>query len=166
MNGSATASNGVCSPNFAVWSRADRFPAYQTAKYKYRGDGKLRNGFTKADLERGFIASGLFAYSRHPNFFAEQTIWFAMYQWACYSANSLYNWTGFGALALVALFQGSTALTEAITAGKYPEYKTYQGQVGMFIPKSLSPYRGPVNQPKIIKTSDLAKHQQPKEKQL
>lgn len=42
------------------------------------------------------------------------------------------------------LFQGSTWLTELITAGKYPEYATYQKQVGRFAPKALSPYQAPV----------------------
>lgn len=42
------------------------------------------------------------------------------------------------------LFQGSTWLTELITAGKYPEYSTYQQKVGRFAPKALSPYQMPV----------------------
>lgn len=115
---------------------------YQEAKYAYKDDGKLREGFSKQDFERGFRTSGLFAYSRHPNFFAEQTIWFTLYQWSCYATNNLYNYTGFGALSLVLLFQGSTWLTELITAGKYPEYKEYQRQVGMFFP-SIRPYVAP-----------------------
>lgn len=42
------------------------------------------------------------------------------------------------------LFQGSTWLTELITAGKYPEYSMYQQKVGRFAPKALSPYQTPV----------------------
>lgn len=83
----------------------------------------------------------MFAYSRHPNFFAEQAIWFVLYQWSCYATNNLYSWTGIGSGSLVLLFQGSTWLTELITAGKYPEYKEYQKQVGMFMPTSLRPYK-------------------------
>lgn len=37
----------------------------------------------------------------------------------------------------MAIFQGSTSLTEAISAEKYPEYKEYQGLVGMFVPWPL-----------------------------
>ena len=33
------------------------------------------------------------------------------------------------------LFQGSTWLTELITAGKYTDYKEYQRRVGRFLPK-------------------------------
>jgi steroid 5-alpha reductase family enzyme len=86
----------------------------------------------------------LFAYSRHPNFFAEQTIWFVLYQWSCYATNQLYtSWTGVGSGSLFLLFQGSTWLTELITARKYPEYREYQKQVGMFFPISLTPYTSP-----------------------
>ncbi|KAK7225610.1 hypothetical protein V2G26_013613 [Clonostachys chloroleuca] len=122
---------------------------YQTAKHKYLKDAKVPQGFSRADLDRGFLTSGLFAYSRHPNFFAEQSIWLVLYQWSCYATNNVYSWTGIGAGALVLLFQGSTWLTEAITTGKYPEYKEYQKQVGMFIPTSLSGYKPPKNVAKI-----------------
>ena len=62
------------------------------------------------------------------------------------------------------LFQGSTWLTEAISAGKYPEYSEYQKQVGRFIPSSFKGYSAPVHQPKIIRTSELLKRQQEKAK--
>lgn len=47
---------------------------------------------------------------------------------------SPYNWTGVGALSYLALFQGSTWLTELISTGKYPEYREYQRRVGRFLP--------------------------------
>jgi hypothetical protein len=63
------------------------------------------------------------------------------------------------------LFQGSTWLTELITSGKYPEYRDYQQQVGMFAPSGFSPYKAPpVKMPKVIRTSELAKKLQQKEK--
>jgi hypothetical protein len=65
------------------------------------------------------------------------------------------------------LFQGSTWLTELITAGKYPEYRDYQQSVGMFAPAAFSAYKTPeVKAPKVIRTSELAKKlQQKTEKQ-
>lgn len=116
-------------------------------------------------MNRGFIASGLWAWSRHPNCAAEQTIWFLLYQWSCFASNVLYSWAGVGATVLLMLFQGSTWLTEQITAGKYPEYADYQRHVGMFVPMALSPYRTPTVQPKIIRTSEIAKNQKQKQKQ-
>jgi steroid 5-alpha reductase family enzyme len=113
-------------------------------------------------VDRGFNTSGLFAYSRHPNFAAEQTIWFVLYNWSCYATTSSYSWTGIGAVLLIMLFQGSTFLTEDITAKKYPEYEEYQRQVGMFFPTSLKPYSPPARKPRVIRSSDFANRQKQK----
>ncbi|KAI0143548.1 hypothetical protein GGR57DRAFT_495215 [Xylariaceae sp. FL1272] len=138
---------------------------YQTAKKEYKKTAKVPKGcgFTQEQLDRGFITTGLWAYCRHPNFTAEQTIWFVLYQHACYSGNVLYCWAAAGPLFLINLFQGSTWLTELLTAGKYPEYKHYQKQVGMQIP-SLRPYNPQAITPKIIRTSDLDKREKAKRK--
>lgn len=125
-------------------------------------DAKLPRGFDQAELDRGFITSGLWGYSRHPNFAAEQLIWFTLYQWSCYSTSSLYNWAGVGAGALVLLFQGSTMLTEAITAGKYPGYRDYQRAVGKFLPASLRSYQPPAETPKAGRASEGAKRRRSK----
>ncbi|KAI5926575.1 hypothetical protein F4810DRAFT_545012 [Camillea tinctor] len=138
---------------------------YQTAKKEYQKTAQVPRGskFSQADLDRGFITSGLWAYCRHPNFTAEQTIWLVLYQWSCYASKTLYSWAGFGSLFLVMLFQGSTWLTELITAGKYPAYKVYQKHTNSLIP-SFTAYKAPAVTPKIIRTSDLAKKQKTKQK--
>ncbi|CAK7218656.1 hypothetical protein SBRCBS47491_003580 [Sporothrix bragantina] len=134
---------------------------YQTTKYAYRNNGKVPAGYDKATLDRGFLAEGLWAYSRHPNFAAEQSVWIVLYQWSCYATGTLYSWAVIGALVLVLLFQGSTDLTERITSGKYPGYKEYQRQVSMFVPTRLQGFKTPA--PKVIRTSELAKKQAEKE---
>lgn len=133
--------------------------AYQNAKHQYQKDAKLPRGWNQAELDRGFVTSGLWAYSRHPNFFAEQAIWFVLYHWSCHASKSLYNWTLIGPGSLIILFQGSTWLTELITSGKYAEYKEYQKQVGMFVPKSLGGYK-PSRKPTAIGAGDPAKQKQ------
>ena len=116
-------------------------------------------------MERGFITSGLWGYSRHPNFAAEQSIWFFLYQWSCFASKNLYSWSGVGPSFLIMLFQGSTWLTELITAGKYSEYREYQGLVGMFVPSRFSSYKTPaVKPPKVIRTSELTKNLSKKQK--
>lgn len=119
----------------------------------------MRGGYTKAELERGFNTTGLFAYSRHPNFFAEQAVWFMLYQWACFSTNTLYNWTFIGVGSLILLFQGSGFLTEWITSGKYPEYKEYQKQVPMYMPsiRHLKGYIAPENKATGVKETKKQK---------
>ncbi|EWZ99085.1 hypothetical protein NW765_009014 [Fusarium oxysporum] len=135
---------------------------YHAAKHQYQAEAKVPKKFkySQADLDRGFNTSGLWAYSRHPNFAAEQMIWFVLYQWSCFATKNIYSYTFTGAAALILLFQGSTWLTELITAGKYTEYPMYQEQVGMFLPKSLTPYKTPG--PKVIRTSDIAKRMENK----
>ncbi|KAL1618709.1 hypothetical protein SLS54_007145 [Diplodia seriata] len=112
---------------------------YQTAKHEYLRTAVVPKEWKRADLDRGFNVSGLWAYSRHPNFAAEQAVWVVLYQWACFDTEVYMNWTFAGAMSYLLLFQGSTWLTELLTAGKYPEYKEYQKQVGKFLP---SPFRG------------------------
>lgn len=138
--------------------------AFQSAKKQYQTSAKVPPGFKQADLDRGFLTSGLWAYSRHPNFAAEQSIWFFLYQWSCFATRTLYSWAGAGPAFLILLFQGSTWFTELVTAGKYAEYAEYQRRVGMFAPMGLKGYDGAgVKLPKVIRTSELAKRMQEKE---
>ncbi|KAI3648827.1 hypothetical protein MP228_006681 [Amoeboaphelidium protococcarum] len=93
------------------------------------------------EVKDGFVQSGLFAYSRHPNFICEQSIWVLV---AVYGVTvnglppqaNLYTPAALlaGSLILVLLFQGSTTLTEEITSSKYPAYKKYQKRVSRLIP--------------------------------
>ncbi|KAI1427019.1 hypothetical protein F5Y12DRAFT_739538 [Xylaria sp. FL1777] len=138
---------------------------YQAAKKKFRETAKVPrdSGFTEEDLTRGFIVSGLWAYCRHPNFTAEQTIWLVLYLWSSYAGNVLYSWACWGSLFLVLLFRGSTSLTEKITAGKYPTYTDYQKHVGGLIP-TFQAYKPVAATPKIIRTSDLSKREKAKQK--
>jgi len=108
---------------------------FHQAKNQYQSTAKVPPKYTRAEMDRGFGTSGLWRYSRHPNFLAEQTIWVLLYQWCCYETNTLFNYAAVGAASYLILFQSSTWLTEKISAGKYPEYKEYQQRVGKFLPK-------------------------------
>jgi steroid 5-alpha reductase family enzyme len=119
---------------------------FQSVKHLYlekaRIPDKYKSQFTAEDLDRGFVVSGLWSFCRHPNFAAEQSIWLTLYIWGCYCTNTYFNWTAIGASSCLLLFQGSTWLTESISASKYPEYKEYQARVGRFIPRlSIEPPR-------------------------
>lgn len=81
-------------------------------------------------LAPGFATEGLFRYSRHPNFFFEQSQWWVLYAIGASAAvasgagflGGAINWTIIGPILLSVLFVGSTIFTESITAGKYPAY--------------------------------------------
>jgi steroid 5-alpha reductase family enzyme len=82
----------------------------------------------------GFLRTGLFRYSRHPNFFFEQAQWWIFFFIGATAAGSVVQWTVIGPLFLTLLFWGSTRLTEQITRSKYPDYADYCTHTSMWIP--------------------------------
>lgn len=96
------------------------------------------------DMTPGFVTTGLFRYSRHPNYFAEQGQWWMVY---CVGAAGVLaaqpgaglfggaiNWTLVGAMLLSLLFIGSRILTESLSMKKYPEYVQYRESTSATIP--------------------------------
>ncbi|KAL8837108.1 MAG: hypothetical protein Q9170_002665 [Blastenia crenularia] len=120
---------------------------FQNAKKSYQSTAKVppATQFSARDLDRGFLTKGLWSFSRHPNFLAEQSIWVTLYLWSCYLTHTYYNWTGVGAVAYLILFQASTWFTELLTERKYPDYKIYQKRVGMFVPNPFTGGIGDMN---------------------
>jgi steroid 5-alpha reductase family enzyme len=92
-----------------------------------------------------FLQTGLWRFSRHPNFFFEQAQWWAFFLFGAIAAGSLAQWTVIGAALLTALFVGSTIFTESITKSKYPEYAEYQATTSAIVP--LPRRRGRVARP-------------------
>ncbi|MEI6765542.1 MAG: DUF1295 domain-containing protein [Bacteroidota bacterium] len=99
-----------------------------------------KQAYAKAEAElqhenkKGFLDKGLWAYCRHPNYFAEQSIWVCFYLFGVAAGGQWFNWSVAGCLLLVVLFQGSSNFSEEISAGKYPEYTAYQKRVPRFLP--------------------------------
>lgn len=84
--------------------------------------------------EKRFLTSGLFKYSRHPNYFFEQAQWWVLYLIGANAANHLFGRTIVGPVLLLILFIGSTNFTEKLTLQKYPEYADYQATTSAQIP--------------------------------
>lgn len=108
-----------------------------------------RSRLADPELRQGFYTSGLFKYSRHPNYFAEQAMWLCVYLYSttptiaaglaaslplAQIAQQCLSWTGLGCIQLMLLFQGSMSFGESITLSKYPAYKDYQAVTSMCIP--------------------------------
>lgn len=93
-------------------------------------------------LSPGFLTTGLFRYSRHPNFFFEQAQWWVFYALGATAAvtagagflGGALNWTLIGPVLLTALFIGSTIFTESISASRYPDYAEYRRSTSMIVP--------------------------------
>jgi steroid 5-alpha reductase family enzyme len=81
-----------------------------------------------------FLQTGLFRFSRHPNFFFEQAQWWVVFLFGCAAAGSILQWTVIGPLLLTGLFIGSTVFTESISRSRYPEYADYQRRTSPVVP--------------------------------
>jgi steroid 5-alpha reductase family enzyme len=81
-----------------------------------------------------FLQTGLFRFSRHPNFFFEQAQWWVVFFLGASAAGSVLQWTVAGAVLLTLLFIGSTIFTESITSSKYPEYAGYKKRTSALVP--------------------------------
>lgn len=132
---------------FAVEVTADEQQwQFYKRRTEYRSLSKLeqqRNAERYGDEARGFYTGGLFQYSRHPNFFAEQALWLVYYLFSVSALTGghitqytdLFNWSLIGAVLLsLSIFQGSTSLTENISQQKYPEYALYRQSTSRLIP--------------------------------
>ena len=82
----------------------------------------------------GFLTTGLFRVSRHPNFFFEQAQWWVFYGFAIAATGVWLHWTIAGAVLLTLLFIGSTVFTESISRAKYPDYDDYRARTSAVVP--------------------------------
>eukprot|EP00659_Diplonema_papillatum_P012559 gene12559-19449_t len=110
---------------------------FQTEKYAL----KAKSADLAYPFSLGFRVSGLFSATRHPNYFAEQSMWVIIFLFtlglptqtpAIFSTP--FRWSWIGCALLILLFQGSSDLSEGITSKKYPLYTKYQSLVPRFIP--------------------------------
>ncbi len=102
---------------------------FQQAKYQLLPrKEELENEYTQ-----GFRSSGLFRYSRHPNYLGELGVWWSIYLYSVSFHDFLLHYTIAGPLLLTLLFIGSTIFTESITSSKYPEYAAYKEKAGAII---------------------------------
>lgn len=88
----------------------------------------------RKSLANGFMSEGFWEHVRHPNFASEQAIWISFYFFGVAASGKWFNLTIAGPILLILLFIGSSAMTESISSGKYPEYKNYQKAVPKFFP--------------------------------
>lgn len=102
---------------------------YQTEKYRRKHAGEP----LEPPYDKGFTHTGLWARSRHPNYFAEQSIWVTVFAFSVVATGGI-NWTVIGCLLLLVLFRNSSELAETISSGKYPAYAVYKQKVNRFLP--------------------------------
>ena len=111
---------------------------FQTEKYRRRKAGVPLGD----EYSHGFVKTGLWAYSRHPNYFCEVSIWWAFYLFSIAAGEPLINWTICGPFFLTCLFvlpHASLDTTEVLSSRKYAAYAEYQRTVSRFFPLPPKP---------------------------
>lgn len=107
--------------------------AFQSTKWAMINSGRKLEELP-APYNRGFNTTGLWRVSRHPNYFAEQSIWVSFYLFSIVAGSGILNWSVCGAVLLILLFMGSSTLGEHISKSKYPEYGEYIRKVNRYFP--------------------------------
>ncbi len=96
-------------------------------------DEQLRR-FARSRQTGQIMASGLWAYSRHPNYFGEITFWWGLFVFGV-AADAGYWWTITGPLAITALFLlASIPMMEKRNLERRPAYNEHQTKVSLLIP--------------------------------
>jgi steroid 5-alpha reductase family enzyme len=85
-------------------------------------------------VEHPLLTTGLWAWSRHPNYFGEITFWFGLFVIG-FAANPGAWWTAVGPLAMVLLFTGvSVPLIETRLRATRPQYAEHAERVSALVP--------------------------------
>ncbi|EJD49633.1 DUF1295-domain-containing protein [Auricularia subglabra TFB-10046 SS5] len=128
---------------FQTWKHSGAPAGVPDASYAWPG---ARIRFTEADRKRGFMARGLWGWSRHPNFACEQAFWVVQTLFPILAAPKMRAHPIENAsldllrplapaIGVLVLFFSSTLFTEKLSSSKYPAYKAYKKRVGMFLPQ-------------------------------
>jgi len=97
-------------------------------------DAQLRIFIRKKPQPGEIFAKGLWAYSRHPNYFGEVTFWWGLFIFGL-AADSGYWWTVIGPVAVTLLFMViSIPLMEKRNLERRPGYEELKKKVPVFLP--------------------------------
>ena len=90
--------------------------------------------FAKVKKPGEIIKTGLWAYSRHPNYFGELSFWWGLYVFGL-AANPTYYWTIIGPLAMTAMFVGvSIPWMDQRSCERRPDYAEHMKRVSGLVP--------------------------------
>jgi steroid 5-alpha reductase family enzyme len=100
-------------------------------QWRFQSDKEARRARGEA-VPQGFLTTGAFRFSRHPNFFCELAMWWTLHAFSVAAGG--WNLSVVGPALLTLLFQGSTTLTERLSLEKYPDYAGYQRTTSRLVP--------------------------------
>lgn len=92
--------------------------------------------FTESNRPGQVMDRGLWAWSRHPNYFGEFSFWLALALFGLAAAPATWWWVFAGALLMLAMFQGaSIPLMERRSLERRPAYQDVIDRVPRFVPR-------------------------------
>jgi len=98
-------------------------------------DQQMRDFRRSKNGKTGFMKSGLWAWSRHPNYFGEICFWFSLWLFGMASFGLSHTWTAIGWLLMLALFYFiSCPWMDQRSASKRVGYSEYMQQSTMLFP--------------------------------
>jgi steroid 5-alpha reductase family enzyme len=99
-----------------------------------RADKELLE-FRRSNRKPGeILASGVWSWSRHPNYFGEMGFWWSLFFFGL-AADPSYAWTGIGALAITAMFRFfSLPMMEERSLERRPGYLEHQRRTSLVVP--------------------------------
>lgn len=101
--------------------------------FESTGDAQLKQ-FISNPLNKGkLLETGLWRYSRHPNYFGEVTQWWGLFIIALSLPNSIYTIIGPLTITLLILFVSGIPLLEKKYAGR-PDFESYKKRTSKFFP--------------------------------
>ena len=119
-----------------IWDIIAALVAVIATIIEYVSDEQLRK-FKQSVSDGGskIMDQGLWAYSRHPNYFGEVLFWCGIMIFSLGIDFQEYLWTGVGFLVMVILFQFiSIPMMENRHKAKRPEYQEYVKRVSRLVP--------------------------------
>lgn len=103
--------------------------------FEWVGDEQLKSHINNTDPSKGkFCKTGLWRYTRHPNYFGDAFLWWGFYFMALCAAPGGY-WMFYGPLIMTLLLRyvSGVALLER-KQSKHPEFAQYASETNAFIP--------------------------------
>lgn len=92
--------------------------------------------FVKSRAPGAVMDRGLWAWSRHPNYFGEFTFWLSLALFGIAVAPADWWWLSLGAVAMLAMFLGaSIPMMEERSLGRRPDYQDVINRVSRFVPR-------------------------------
>jgi steroid 5-alpha reductase family enzyme len=101
--------------------------------YEVTGDSQLRKFISNPENKGKLMTSGLWKYTRHPNYFGEITMWWGIFIISYGATGSVWGVIGPITITILLLFISGVPLVENGYRGR-PEWESYKKRTSVIIP--------------------------------